>query len=701
MEILRSHTRILGLVLCALLAAVVVACYLPPTQADLDTRESEADPSDEGEADVPDRVHLSLPSPIDDGSGALLPNFDLELSLSLPPYASDDAEVYVSIHYAGEEPSFGDDPVDHTEPLVYVPTEIPCSNEIEVHAYYVDDGEESEMTTRSFTVEYDTLSVSLDGDDENVGSNTEPLLTPAQAFELVREADAGAISKIRIRADEYVFDQDPDAPLGDILDLIDVNDGQHQTAMLINNLSDLEIAGSYGERFYEIETDNDGTIFDGAGEVDHVLYIDNSHQIALRNVTVTGGGRGGTGTAGGGIHLRNSTEVQIGDGVTVRDNEAESGGGVYIEGGEGVIVDGVVRRNDAFGDGTDSGEGGGIHITGDGSHTVFATIDDNTARDGGGVYVFGGSGHLIDAGITNNSATAWGGGVSIEGGQQHVVRGTINLNYADNGAGVYVFGGLNHVIDADVSGNNPEDEADVAGGGISIEEGENHEVYGIISGNYASNGGGVLLFRGLRHVIDAEIFDNTAQLYGGGVTIELGHDHEVRGTISGNHADDGGGINVYGDVAESEWMRISAAVEDNNAISWGGGISVEEADRIWIDGSVQNNKVGDAETDGHGGGIAFRDVTDYRLLPGLVVDGNTSNRRGGGIYLTNSTWDDLSEDVSITNNTADDPDSGGGGIYNALGTDEGPYEIPVEIRDAWWPADSDSGNVPNDYVEED
>ena len=635
MEILRSHTRILGLVLCALLAAVVVACYLPPTQADLDTRESEADPSDEGEADVPDRVHLSLPSPIDDGSGALLPNFDLELSLSLPPYASDDAEVYVSIHYAGEEPSFGDDPVDHTEPLVYVPPAIPCSNEIEVHAYYVDDGEESEMTTRSFTVEYDTLSVSLDGDDEeNVGSNTEPLLTPARAFDLVREADPGAISTIRIRTGEYVFDPELPGRFADALELIPVNGEEHQTAMLIDDLSDLEIAGSYGERFYEIETDNDGTIFDGAAEVDHVLYIDNSHRIALRNVTITGGGRGGTGTAGGGIHLRNSTEVQIGDGVTVRDNEAESGGGVYV---------------------------------------------------------FGGSGHLIDAGITENNATAFGGGISIEEGEDHEVHGLISGNSADNGGGVFVFGGARHLVDAEISGNNPADGGGVRGGGLSVQDGENHQIHGVISGNRAGHGGGVYVLRGNEHVIDAEITgnnsDDSGAERGGGISIEDGAGHTVHGRIDGNSSGDGGGVYLQ----SSDDIEIVAIVERNTATGWGGGgISVDYGQRISLGGIVQENNAVDPA--GVGGGISLFDVTDYRILDDLRIHENTAEADGGGVYIDGSTYESLSEvGVEIAGNSAGQ----GGGIYNRIASGD---SIPEGYRDAWF--SEDPPNDPDDYMEE-
>ena len=157
------------------------------------------------------------------------------------------------------------------------------------------------------------------------------------------------------------------------------------------------------------------------------LRIEGAFGVTLRNVTITENLAG----RGGGIYLDGTNEAQLDmDGFTlVSSNVARvGGGGIYCINGGIVRMRGAIIANTAEDGGSDpleSGNGGGMALYDCRSEQAgaggFIGVFANTAaRNGGGYYLRGGSELVVDGNsgapgyVTDNTAGEIGGGIAID-----------------------------------------------------------------------------------------------------------------------------------------------------------------------------------------------------------------------------------------------------------------------------------------------
>ena len=138
----------------------------------------------------------------------------------------------------------------------------------------------------------------------------------------------------------------------------------------------------------------------------------------------------------------NGTDDDIEGNVATGEGAPGNGGGLHI-GGDGMvtIADSSIRGNNAV-------EGGGLWNSPAGTLTVTRSlVADNAAGAGGGVYNEadqtggGGTVSLVNTTISGNTATGNGGGVFTAGGDVSHVSVTIAMNTAADGGGVFAGAG--------------------------------------------------------------------------------------------------------------------------------------------------------------------------------------------------------------------------------------------------------------------
>ncbi len=249
---------------------------------------------------------------------------------------------------------------------------------------------------------------------------------------------------------------------------------------------------------------------------------------------------------GGGVYVSGGT-FNLYDGGTISGNTVTSGdttgggGGVYVSGGKFEMSGGTISGNTAdltdggvgvynkatfnMSGGTISGNkatnnkpsyttyGGGVGVyqTATFNMSGTASIKSNTANQGGGVHVKV-TGTSMNSGkfemnntasVSGNTATQNGGGVYVNSGTFNMNDGTITGNTASgntadqgNGGGVYVKSGTFEMNgSASVQGNTATNTGSTTnttyGGGVGVYGGTFNMNDGTITGNTATNGGGV------------------------------------------------------------------------------------------------------------------------------------------------------------------------------------------------------------------
>ncbi len=223
---------------------------------------------------------------------------------------------------------------------------------------------------------------------------------------------------------------------------------------------------------------------------------------------------------------------------TFNANSAPHGGALQTYGGSQVIGSTFNGNSAVYGGAISNDNGSAMQMSG-------VTITNNTAEIGGGVYSTG----LTWAGavtLTTNTATNSGGGI-YQGatGHLYVGGGRMTGNHAQNGGGI--FAGSTSSVAIEVAAIR-DNSATLSGGGIFVSVGSTVLMTRTeISGNSAGLGGG-LLNRGSMRMASSTFSNNNAEQGGaiyhgfepGGVGAEL---HAVNLTIADNHASSqGGGI---------------------------------------------------------------------------------------------------------------------------------------------------------------
>lgn len=189
-------------------------------------------------------------------------------------------------------------------------------------------------------------------------------------------------------------------------------------------------------------------------------------------------------------------------GFNIKGNNAQNGGGMYMQTGTITMQAGRITSNTA------SVSGGGVYMSAGACNIINANIETNTAvTNGGGICCMGGSLTISNSVIgtdENSSPTAIncsnmaanGGGVYLDNGSTLELQenNLVEFNYAVNGAGIYKAGSgtMNILVDNIISLNS----AVISGGGIYCSgSGDVTTDYTEVSRNTAgTSGGGVVIY---------------------------------------------------------------------------------------------------------------------------------------------------------------------------------------------------------------
>jgi len=367
------------------------------------------------------------------------------------------------------------------------------------------------------------------------------------------------------------------------------------------------------------------------------------------------------------------------------DNIATAfGGGVHVSGGAVFSMSSgtpIIATNTAQGTANNAAHagngGGGVFVTGAGSHFMFAHggIHSNRATRGGGI--------RLDAGTATGANPAR---VTMTGGAIRNHRHNASGDSITAGGGVYIsganavytmyhgsLGGMpisvwpfplnqaNTFVDANVALN---------GGGVAVTNGGHFimsqgndngtPTTGTISGNVATDnsgrrGGGGVLVDGTNSMFtlnQGRITRNTAEGIstndgGGGILIRDGAQMVMNnGVIDDNVAAHGAGVRVMGIPGESSstFTMHNGTIEENRALAArvvnqlgvGGGVHVQNANFTMNGGQIRNNRAsGGGGVRVWGGNPASNFIMNGGYIRGHNLTGNGGTGNGGGVSITN------------------------------------------------------------------
>ncbi|MAT06226.1 MAG: hypothetical protein CL424_14405 [Acidimicrobiaceae bacterium] len=386
--------------------------------------------------------------------------------------------------------------------------------------------------------------------------------------------------------------------------------------------------------------------------------------------TLFGNTADGEAGSGGGV-LNNAGTVEITATDIIGNSANRAGGG--IEANLGTTNLEFVRL-EANTTGAAPGNGGGLHITGEGDAEIStSTIVDNVAAaEGGGLWNGAGTMNVIDSQISRNVASGaaadeGGGGLFNAGGTLTVEGSSIDENVADgeagSGGGVFNDQGSLQVTDTVVSDNTSVR----AGGGIEANVGST-ELSGIQllrnrTGGAPGNGGGLhITGAGNATISDSTVSFNTAAAEGGGLwngtgAMTVADSFVGFNTASGVEADQGGGgLFNAGGVLEVTETDVFRNVADGEAGS-GGGILNDQGE-LTVDGSRINRNTSNRAGGGIEANAGTTSLSDVRLEANVT---GTAPGNGGGFHLTGEGTVDVADSRVVRNRAANE----GGGLWNS------------------------------------
>ena len=215
-----------------------------------------------------------------------------------------------------------------------------------------------------------------------------------------------------------------------------------------------------------------------------------------------------------------------------------------------------------------------------------------------------------------------------DGNYEKVIKLTDNIRADSSQTRIRIYDG--DIVTIDLNGktlNRNRQSSDGDGHVIEVRSGGKLTVTdsaggGCITGGYATRGGGVNVNNG------------------GSFTL-------AGGNITGNQAEDGGGIYVNDSAT---FTMTGGTVTENTASDEGGGIDLENSATL-TGGNITDN------TAKYGGGVYYDEGGETLKLSNVTIRENTSNHRGGGIYIWHGTVQLNS--CTVSENTAKD----GGAVY--------------------------------------
>ncbi len=326
--------------------------------------------------------------------------------------------------------------------------------------------------------------------------------------------------------------------------------------------------------------------------------------------------------AGGGIEIADGSGITTLTNVILSDNEALGGGGGPVGGAPG--------------------NGGGLHITGNGDSIITGgSVTGNTAAaEGGGLWNGGGTMNLVGTTVTGNTAEAAGADADAQGG-----GGLFNQGGVVNVSGVTLFDS-NVALDPDGGATNDDGGGAILNNGGAVTVVGTSTFTGNLANDGAGNGGAILNLGGSLTMTGGVIAGNSAARAGGGIenndgtvtltTVTLGGPSGINGNTAGIN---GGGLHATG----------TASVTNVNG------------------GTIQSNVAGH-EGGGLWNGPGSMSVTDATIIGNTANAGDNSDLDQGGGGAFNVDGSLTIENSTFTANIASANDGSGGGVLTVGGT---------------------------------
>ena len=500
-------------------------------------------------------------------------------------------------------------------------------------------------------IEGNSFYVSIEGDNNNQGSESAPLKTIGHALSLVRD-DENTTTYIYVREGVY----SPSTT------------GEQFPIVLPDNV-------------HLIGEEMENSILDAEADANNerrVIIIEECNNVRVANMTITGGFSEGAGCIGGGGILITypdtdpggpmTTSTPVLENLIITENHSLNGGGVSIFRQSGPTLTNVIVS-----DNTATGFGGGIFSFFSNTTMTDVAVSGNETfeYEGGGIVMAASGGTITNATITDNTSGMNGGGVFITGA--FTMGGTEVSNLSEwtmtnvsisgntaawNGGAMALWDGavfsLTNVI---ITGNT----AGVNGGAMALWDGTVSSLTNVtISGNTAGGYGGAFYASNSNPTLtDVTITGNTAESEGGGMYLYLSDPTLTHSTISNNTASQGGGMSLDQSNATLTHVTLSnnICVLSNYSYyysTWGGGMYLYLSDPTLTHVTISGNTGGD-----YGGGMSL--TTSNPILTHVTISGNTADY-GGGIELYDNSdatlinsiiWDNSPESILIWDSNTD------------------------------------------------
>ncbi len=485
-----------------------------------------------------------------------------------------------------------------------------------------------------------------------------------------------------------------------------------------NLITEVTISGGETSRIFNITngtlTLNDLTMTDGVAENGGAVNIANGSLI-LNSITISDCVANGASGSGGAIFVGTGGSL-IAVGSTLSNNRANrAGGAIESTAGTTITLNNVTLDSNNAGVAPATaapGNGGGVHITGNGNAIILGgNVTNNiAAAEGGGLWNGAGTMEINETLITGNTASGaaadnGGGGIFNLSGMVMIQDATITENSADGAAGSG--GGILNDVGGTVTISGSEitlNTSNRAGGGIENNAGTvsmtNVNLNQNVTNTSPGNGGGLhVTGAGTVTINGGAVNGNSAGAEGGGLwngtgTMTIDGTEILNNTAAGAGADQGGGgiYNLNGGTLSIEDATISqnqatgtlgsgggilndvgsqlsisnSTISGNTAIRAGGGIEDNSGTSTIMLTNVILNDNAVTGPPGNGGGLHITGGGSV-MIEGGTVNGNTASSEGGGLW--NGTGTMTIAGTTISNNTAAGAgaDQGGGGIYNLNG----------------------------------
>ena len=402
--------------------------------------------------------------------------------------------------------------------------------------------------------------------------------------------------------------------------------------------------------------DPDDVILDGKGSFELVRL---SGDVLVHSLTISNGCNSGRTYFASGVRIGSniaagSTQSVVSNCViagcyNAYTNGHDKAGGAAVVYGDGLLVDSVVRGNEA------AWRGAGVTLFGPDAEARRCVIERNISTNDGAAGVWGMTltasggmgGRLIDCVVQTNTGNFSSGVTYVRYMEGTTVRGNVILEDTHSASGG-TFGGASGymVTNCTFEGNcNP--------GGWAAGVNANHtgtfvdtRFIGNVSGgktyNHAGYGAGGLLVNGQnrtvtidRCVFAGNVVENTS-FTGGGIQVIFGTADVNDCVISSNTAWRGGGIAVN----TNGTLRMRGTLLRDNRAMVGGGLVLELGAKAYLDGctfeanAITNSMSGNSNVGGGGVFLYNQTVGGFCSMSNCVFASNTSQERGGGMGHT-------------------------------------------------------------------